>query len=134
MFWSRHAWLQRLYRHRIARFLVVGAMNTGLSYLTYALLLAAGLSYPVANLGSLLLGIFIAFQTQGRLVFGSAGMQRFPLFALAWAGIYGLNIGLIAVWMWAGLNAYVAGLVSLPMVVACSFVVQRYVVFRPPER
>jgi putative flippase GtrA len=127
--------LRRVANLSFVRFSAVGVVNTGLSYATYAGLLALGLNFALANFGALVAGIFIAFQTQGRLVFGDAGWRRFPVFVAVWLLIYLLNIAVIGAWIrWGGINAYLAGLLALPVSVVCSFLAQRYVVFRGATR
>jgi putative flippase GtrA len=53
----------------IIRFVVVGLLNTGFSYLIYAALLHVGLGYQTANLMALVIGVLFSFKTQGRLAF-----------------------------------------------------------------
>ena len=122
---SLHSLLQRPF----VRFVLVGCLNTGFAYAVYAALLWAGLPYVWANLGSLILGIVFSFATQGRLVFGNRDNRLLPRFALCWVILYFINIGLIALLIRLGMNAYTAGALALVPMAISSFFVQRYVVF-----
>lgn len=113
------------------RFGLIGAVNTSISYGIYALLLYMGLNYALANLGSLILGIGVSFFSQGRFVFGNASIDRLPHFILLWGSLYLVNIGLIALFMRFGINAYLGGALALVPITLLSFVCQRYLVFRP---
>ncbi len=121
--------LPSLLQRPFMRFLLVGALNTGFAYGTYAVLLWLGLPYAWANLGSLVLGILFSFATQGRLVFGNADHRLLPRFVLCWLILYVINIGLITGLIRLGLNAYTAGAVALAPMAVGSFFVQRYIVF-----
>jgi putative flippase GtrA len=112
------------------RFGVIGALNTGLSFGCYLVLLALGLPFALANLLALLLGIVVSFRTQGRWVFGSNDWSRMRRFAPVWLVLYLLNIAGIAGLMRLGLTPAWAGLVALPFVVVLSYLLQRRWVFR----
>lgn len=113
-----------------ARFVLAGLFNTGVSYGVYALGLWLGLSYPLANFLAMLAGVLTGFITQGRFVFRRPEPRRFPLFVLTWLLLWGLNILMISLLLSAvNGNAYVAGAISMIVVVALSFIVQKYLVF-----
>lgn len=118
-----------LWRHQFTRFLMVGCLNTGFSYGLYAVFLWCNLNYVIANGLAFLISILFSFRTQGALVFRNSEPRLLLRFALAWGLIYLFNIGLIAVLMGAGFNAYVAGALALVPVILLSFVVQKFVVF-----
>jgi putative flippase GtrA len=124
-------WLARAWQHALVRYVVVGVGNTAFSYGVYAAALAAGASFPVASLISLLAGIALSFKTQGRFVFRNASNALFGRFLLSWALIYALNVGVIAVFVRLGFSAFVAGALALPFNVAFGFVLQKLFVFAP---
>jgi putative flippase GtrA len=126
--------MRRLAGRQFVRFVLVGVLNTAFGYGVYAAMLYLGFSYPIASLTSLLLGILFSFQTQGRLVFGDPRQRLLPRFALAWAVIYALNLGLIASFVRFGLDAYTAGALALVPTVVLSYLVQKFIVFRAPAR
>ncbi len=120
-------------RHDLAqgmRFLLAGLVNTGFSYCVYALGLWLGLAYPPANFLAMLAGVFMGFLTQGHFVFRKFEARRFPRFVLTWLLLWGLNILMIAILLpLVGGNPYVAGAIAMVIVVALSFIVQKYLVF-----
>ena len=124
------SWHERLVNIQLLRFLVVGCMNTGFSYSIYALLLYGGVDYRLASLGSFILGLLFSFRTQASLVFRNADTSRFTRYLLLWLCLYVVNIGLIALMMHVGLTSYWAGALALVPVVAASYVLQRFYVFR----
>ncbi len=115
------------------RFVIVGVLNTAFSFGAYALFLFVGLNYAVASLLALIAGIFWSFQTMGRLAFQSRLRGRFHLYVLVWAVLYGVNVGLIAMLMGIGLNAYIAGLLSLVPTASLGFLMQKRYVFAAPN-
>ena len=116
-------------RSTTLRFLIVGAFNTVSSILVYLLLLWVGLPFPIANLGSLLFGIGLAFTTQGRFVFRDSSARNLVPFLITWAAIYLAQTGLIWLLVRQGLTPAIAGLVVFPVVVLASFILQRSFVF-----
>lgn len=122
--------LRRLWRRRWLRFLLLGVVNTAFSYAVYALLLALGLHYALANLGALALGIVFSFRTHSAYVFGHPGWRPFARYVLCWVAIYCLNILMIAGLVRAGADPYTAGALTVLPGAAMSYLAQRYVVFR----
>lgn len=115
---------------QVARFVLVGVLNTAFSFSIYGLLVWLGLHYSIANLVATVAGIVFSFRTQGALVFGNRDWRLFRRFVPVWAVIYGVNVGLIALFISAGLNAYSAGAAALPPTVVMSFLLQKHLVFR----
>lgn len=116
------------------RFLIVGGLNTFACYLVYALLLYAGLPYPIANFGAMLFGIGLSFVTQGRIVFGDPDPRNIFRFVGSWIVIYLFQIGIITVLVRAGLGPFLAGLFVLPISAVTSYFVQKRLVFRAGRR
>ena len=115
---------------QIKRFVVAGLFNTGFSYAIYAVGLWFGLPYPVANFAALIGGVLMGFVTQGRFVFRRFETRRFPLFVLTWLLLWGLNLLLITMFLpILNGNAYLAGAGAMVVVVALSFIIQKYLVF-----
>ncbi|MBE0475130.1 GtrA family protein [Rhodoferax sp.] len=114
----------------IFRFILVGILNTGFSYLIYAIMLYAGLAYQWANLIAMLTGILFSFKTQGRFVFLNTDNKLFGKFVISWIVIYLWNISLIGWLISFGFDAYWAGAMALPFSVILSYLTQRYFVFR----
>jgi putative flippase GtrA len=123
--------LKALYaRHHVVRFVVIGGVNTGFSYGTYALALLMGLGFKGASLCSIVLGILFSFATQGLLVFGGATRAAFIRFVAVWACIYATHISIIGFLEYLGINNYLGGLLSIPFIAALSYLLQRRFVFR----
>jgi putative flippase GtrA len=57
-------------KHKFARFLLVGVLNTIFGYFLYGTLILIGLDYKYAVLLVTILGVLFNFQTTGRLVLG----------------------------------------------------------------
>ena len=114
----------------VVRFVVVGILNTSVSYLIYATLLSAGLTYQMANLIALLVGILFSFKTQGHLVFNNRNNRLLGRFILSWAFIYTCVILLIGRIIDFGLDAYLAGALVLPFSAVLSYLIQKHFVFK----
>lgn len=115
---------------QLARFVIAGTINTLFSYGIYALGLWWGLAYPLASFISLIAGLLMSFITQGHFVFDRFEVRRFPLFALTWLLLWGVNVTLIRIVLpLMNGNAYAAGAATLVVMVILSFIVQKYLVF-----
>ncbi len=119
-------------RHQFVRFLVVGTGVTAVSYAAYALGLAAGLSFRVASLLALLVGVAAGFVAHGRVSFMARLQGRIWRFAATCATLYFANITLIELLNWSGLDIYVAGLVAAALMAPAAFLLQRHLVFADP--
>lgn len=116
---------------RPLRFLVVGVLNTAVSYGVYALLLALGLGLPSAGLLSLVAGVSFGFLAQGRLVFGQLSYASLFRFGLAWAVMYGVHLGIVTGLLQFGISPYAGALMALPVLALLSYFVLRDFVFVP---
>ena len=125
--------MRRLLGFEFVRFLLVGLLNTGFSYAVYVLFLYLGLTYVLANLMALLLGIMFSFRSQSALVFRRRNPRLMVRFAACWLMIFGLNIGVITLLMRTGFDAYVAGALALLPMTLISYFVQRLLVFGSPQ-
>jgi putative flippase GtrA len=114
----------------LAKFIVVGSINTAFSYLVYAAFVLLGAPPWLANLLALILGLLFSFNSLRRFVFGKGSAGSFLRFVASWLVVYALQTGVIYLLIHFGLTAITAGLVVLPMVAAISFVIQRFIVFR----
>jgi len=115
---------------QVLRFGVVGILNTIFSYSIYALGIYLGLTYYVASLISMIVGVMVSFATQGRLVFRAQLKGRFPSYLLMWLLLYLVNVGTIRWLLTFDLNQYVAGLIAAIPVVIASFVLQKFIIFK----
>jgi putative flippase GtrA len=112
----------------------VGGATTALSYVLYAFLLFLGLTYIVASMAALVAGILFSFKTQGRFVFGNRDNRLLGRFIICWVLIYFANVTFIGQMIALGMNGYVSGALAVPANIVLSYLVQRFIVFRPTER
>lgn len=120
----------RATQNHAIRFLIVGTINTGFSYLIYAVCLYIGFRYQFANLIAVILGIIFSFKTQGHFVFKNPNNKLFGRFLLSWLFIYLCTIGIIGRIIGFGFDPYTAGAMALPFSVTLSYLTQKYFVFR----
>lgn len=112
----------------VVRFLVVGTINTVFGLGIYWLLLSVGLSYQWASLLSLFLGILFSYNNHRVTVFKSRG--KFAIYVLVWFFIYFANIALISA-IRNYIGDYLAGVAIMPVSIVLSFVLMKWLVFRP---
>jgi putative flippase GtrA len=112
---------------RIARFIVLGAVNTVLGYAVYAVLIVLGMVPQLALVVSFAFGIVRNYFTTARLVFGQRGFQRLPAYLLGYVTIYVVNAGLLHLVLICGLAPLVAQAVLLPFVAVFAYVLLSYV-------
>jgi putative flippase GtrA len=80
---------------QVLRYLVVGSLNTALSFAVYILAIKLfNAPYYLASLVSILFGIAVGFKAHGKFVFGNKG--SFLRYVACWASIYAVNTLLIA--------------------------------------
>lgn len=119
---------------QFARFLVVGGMNTGLSYIIYVVTLnlftiSHGLALFIGYVG----GAVFAFFSFGALVFGGQlTLPRLIRFIVGYIVLYLINWGLLTGLIRLGLGEELAQFLLLPVVAAISFLINRLFVFRQP--
>lgn len=111
------------------RFIVTGIVNTAFAFGCYALFLKLGLSYQIANLLALIIGIVFSFKMHARFVFREKDNRLIGRFALSWIFIYFLNIFTISQLLHIVSDAYLAGALAIPVSVIASFLLQKRFVF-----
>lgn len=119
-------------RARVLRFLSTGLANTAFGYGVYAALVALGAAPQTALAGQFALGVLWNYTLHARLVFGVAGYGRLPSYALAYAAAYGVNAGLLQLFLAAGANAYGAQALALAPTVLLSYVLVSRALRLPP--
>lgn len=108
---------------RPVAFVAVGVLNTAVGYGIYAMSLAAGAAPRRAVAVQFALGVLWNFVTHRSLVFGTGGLSRLPAYALGYLVVYLVNIALLEALMRAGLGPYAAQALTMPVVVALSYVI-----------
>lgn len=119
----------RLLRAPFIRFLFVGGLNTLFGYGVFAAAVAIGLAPELGLLVATIVGILFNFLTTGRLVFGSADSRRLPRFCIAYAIVYLMNATAMRLAVDAGVSAFVAEAVLLPVAALVTFQVMKIFVF-----
>jgi putative flippase GtrA len=114
----------------IVRFLFIGTLNTIFYYTVYALLIFVGLNYIVAVTVSTLIGMLVSFKMFGRFVFNSSDGRLIIKFTLATLINYILAVCFIYMFSNLGFNYYLSGLLATVIGAFCSFVLNKYYVFK----
>lgn len=122
-------YINKLLHHKLIRFFLVSGINTAFGYGLFALLIFAGLPYPVALLIGTIAGILFNFKTTGVLVFkNSNNVLIFRFF-----GVYGItylcNLGGLALFKYIGVNLYWGGAILLIPVGLLAYVLNKTFVF-----
>ena len=114
------------------RYLLVGGYNTVVSYALYALYLWLGADPQVALFLSFLVSSLSSYWTQRIYVFNTRGNvgEEYIKCLIAWGISYGLNAALLSVFLWMGLNPYVAQVVALILVTINSYLMLKHIAFR----
>jgi putative flippase GtrA len=115
--------------HLLARYVVVGLVNSLVSLAAFLVLLWTGLHYALATLASGTLGVVLGFRFHGRWVFKDKGHGRFIHFLLIFSLMYGLSVGVQTVAR-NRMNGYAAGVLASGLTVPISFLLNRFFVYR----
>jgi len=119
---------------RVFRFGLVGALNTLVAYLVFALLLFAGIHYTIATLAGGVAGMLVGFELMSSWVFRLRDRRRLWRFALLFVTAYGLNVGIQTLLLdHSRLNGYWAGAVATALTAIFSYSANRGWVFSPPR-
>ncbi|MFL6520976.1 MAG: GtrA family protein [Chthoniobacterales bacterium] len=116
-------------------FVVMGGVNTGLTYAVYLLLLLV-MRYPFAYSGSYVAGIFLSYYLNVRFVF----RERLSLSkALKYPSVYLIQylLGLVLLYVLIEifhLNKNLAPLAIVLITVPATFVMSRYIIRGKPKR
>ncbi|NCR39973.1 MAG: GtrA family protein [Microcystis aeruginosa W13-11] len=123
-------------KHKFARFLLVGVLNTLFGYFLYGTLILIGLDYKLAVLLATILGVLFNFQTTGRLVFGSKNNKLIFRFVLVYVVTFLLNVealrivDAIDIGIEQKTKMLIAGAILLLPMAVLSFVLMKLFVFR----
>ena len=112
---------------QILRYLVVGSLNTALSFAVYILAIKLfNAPYYLASLISILFGIAVGFRAHGKFVFGTQG--SFIRYIACWAIIYAINTLLIAL-IRGNTGDIVGQLLVLPFTTIASYLLLKKLVY-----
>ena len=112
---------------QVLRYLVVGSLNTALSFVVYILAIKLfNAPYYLASFISILFGIAVGFKAHGKFVFGNQG--SFLRYVACWASIYAVNTLLIA--LIRGYTGDIVGqLLVLPFTTVVSYFLLKKLVY-----
>jgi putative flippase GtrA len=125
-----HHLARRLLHSTLVRFIAVGMLNTAFSYALYAGLVLSHIDYRLALTICSVVTIIWNFNTTGRLVFGNRRKALIFKFVGGYGLIYLVNLGLVIMLARLGVGELARQAVALPVIVACSFALNRGWVFR----
>lgn len=114
---------------QLLRFGLVGATNTVVAYLTFALFLFSGCNYAFATLLGGTLGALTSYVLTRSLVFESRGHGRLVHFSCLFLLLYVLNIS-IQKSLHSITNNYLAGAIATVICFSVSFFLNKFFVFR----
>jgi putative flippase GtrA len=123
-------------KHKFARFLLVGVLNTLFGYFLYGTLILIGLDYKLAVLLATILGVLFNFQTTGKLVFGSKNNKLIFRFVLVYVVTFLLNVEVlrivdaIDIGIEQKTKMLIAGAILLLPMAVISFILMKLFVFR----
>lgn len=124
-------WLarQRATHRELVAFVLVGGVNTLLTYGIYLALLRV-VSYPVAFTGSYVTGIFLSYYLNARFVFREpVRLSKALQYPVVYVVQYLLGVGLLYLFVeQLHFNKAIAPLAIVLITVPCTFVLSRYVI------
>jgi putative flippase GtrA len=137
---AEHGWAGRMRSRKLrrdhplpqlARFLVVGLINTALSFVVYRLLLAAGAWYVVAAPVAFAVGAVNGFVFNRRWTFGARDSNRARVLyvTVQIGGAMSTSLLVLLFVRVAGIGRVGAYLVAIPPVTLCMFVANRFWTF-----
>lgn len=128
---SLAAIMRRVLEWRFVRFLLVGVLNTIFGYAIYLVGILLGASPRVALAVATIIGAVFNYFSTGSIVFANSGARKMPLFLAAYLVIYLGNLTALQALIAAGLSAGLAQGLLLPLVAISSFIMFKFIIFRP---
>ncbi|MDA8580091.1 GtrA family protein [Pontimonas sp.] len=119
-------------RKQFVGFLFAGGVATGLNYGVFLLLLFVGLNYLLASAVGYMSGIVVSFALNRWAVYSSRGdlRQEFFRYVAVYLLALGLQLCVLQVLVWSGLEPVWANAVAIALVVVTNFFIVRRFVFR----
>jgi putative flippase GtrA len=119
--------LNQIWSLQIARFFLVGIVNTAFGYSIFAMFILLGLHYVLAVLLALVCGVMFNFKTTGTIVFKNKNNRLILSFIAVYILMYLLNIGFLRV---CGLNKLLGEAIIIVPLALLTFWLQKQFVFR----
>jgi len=117
-------------KKQILNFISVGIINTLVGYGLYAVFIFLGLHYTTAVLFATVLGVLFNFKTIGKFVFHKNDNRLIFKFVGVYAVVFCVNIIVIKVLLWYGMDEYIAGFCAIIPSAVVSFVLNKWFVYR----
>lgn len=113
----------------LARYLIVGCLNTAFGYASYATFIGAEAPLWLAVSGTTILSFIFNFYSYGGMVFGSTSYRVLPRFLVFYCMLGILNYLLLRGLVWSGYGPFLAQALLLPILAAVGFFGMRRFVF-----
>lgn len=126
--------LLRIYRHdgfrQFVSFILTGVLNTAFGYAVFALIYLATANSVVSVVVATIVGATFNYFSYGKIVFNNVGYGAVLRFIVTYCVIGALNIVLLEALNTLISRPLIAQLVLLPVLVAASFALNKFWVFR----
>jgi putative flippase GtrA len=135
--WSNHNVKNYGELKHLSRFVIVGGVNTALTYALYAGLVWYGIHYLLALTIEYVIGILAGFIANRQWTFANRDRIGPALFRYiaTYCGVYALNVVLLVFFVEsADMNKLLAQVFALGIATLASYIVQHWWVFRNTER
>lgn len=125
--------INKLYQNKFIRFLIAGGINTGFSYVCFAILVFITKNKEIAVTLNLFVAVFFNYNMSARFVFRDkhTDAKQILKFYLVYFITYPLNLlhlyVTVDIWGW---NVYLSQLATLLYMPLISFLLQRKLVFK----
>lgn len=119
---------------QIFKYLLVGAFNTALGYVViFSLMYGAGLDALRSNVAGYLVGLSFSYFLNRTFTFKSNKKKSLEIFLFIGSFLVAYGLNLIALYFlifYAAVNEAVSQLLAGIIYIGCSFVLQKYIVYR----
>jgi putative flippase GtrA len=116
--------------NQLNRFILVGGVNTLISYLLFLILIKIGFYYPYAMLITWCAGIVFNFKTIGRWVFKNSDKTLFIKFSALYCTMYIISVALLRLFDSIFNNISLSGMLTILITSGLSFIGNKKLVFR----
>ena len=118
------------------RYVLVGGYNTVVSYALYTMFVFLKVNPQPALFWAFVVSSVNGYLTQKFYVFNTRGnyINEYVRCFAGWGVSYGLNAGLLAVFLWLNMNPYLSQAVALILVTVNSYLMLKYIAFRSVEK
>lgn len=115
---------------QVKMFLLVGAINAGITYCIFSILIFLGAHHNHAFLASSAFGIILSYLTMGKHVFRNSKSKSFPKFIASYIVVNLINGGCLNALILLGFNEYLSGAIAIAPASLCAYLLNKFYVFR----